>query len=137
MVLSRNYICDMSKTSSSRLENIVESKCPKCHNGKLFINSNPYNFKTIFKMNARCEHCNQTFTPEPRFYDGAMFVSYAFSVMIVASVFIFFTTIFEDAPLVPMITSTNILTFILSPLSFRLSRSVWIHIFVKFDKSKI
>ena len=88
-------------------------------------------------MNDRCNKCNQTFVPEPRFYDGAMYISYAFSVMIVAAVFITFTNLSDDAPLIPMILTTIGITFGLAPMSFRLSRTVWIHIFYNFDKSKV
>ena len=65
-----------------------------------------------------------------------MYVSYAFSVAIVATVFVAFTTLFEDAPLIPMISTTIGAALLLSPLSFRLSRSIWIHLFVTFDKDK-
>ena len=127
----------MSSTSKSRFENIVKSKCPKCHSGYLFIDKNPYHLSQIFKMNDRCSHCNQSFSPEPRFFDGAMYVSYAFSVMIVAIVFITFPSLSDNAPLIPMILTTIGATVLISPLSFRLSRTVWIHVFYNFDKSKI
>lgn len=127
----------MANVSKTRIGNILKSKCPTCQRGYLFKVNNPYKLNSIFKMYDRCENCNQTFTPEPRFYDGAMYISYAFSVMIVAAVFIAFTTISDDAPLIPMILTTIGLTFGLAPISFRLSRTVWIHIFYGFDKSKI
>ena len=130
------YICDMGKASQTRLENILKSKCPTCHSGHLFIDKNPYNLKMIFKMNDKCHHCNQSFSPEPRFYDGAMYVSYAFSVAIVAIVFVAFTTLYDDAPLIPMIITTVGAAILLSPISFRLSRSIYIHVFYSFDKTK-
>jgi len=126
----------MPNASSTRFENIIKSKCPKCHIGYLFKNKNPYNFKAIFKMNDRCSNCRQSFSPEPRFYDGAMYVSYAFSVIVLAFVFIFFNIFFKDPPLLTMIFTTISTAFLLSPISFRLSRSIWIHVFYKFDKSK-
>ena len=88
-------------------------------------------------MNKRCSNCDQSFAPEPRFYDGAMYVSYAFSVAIVASIFIGFNVLIEKPTMTPMLISTFALTIGLSPLSFRLSRSIWIHIFYGFDKSKV
>jgi len=127
----------MANTSKTLLENILKSKCPTCHSGYLFKDKNPYHLKMIFEMNKECEHCKQTFTPEPRFYDGAMYISYAFSVMIVAAVFIIFTNVYNDAPLIPMILTTIVAAFGLSPLSFRLSRTVWFHVFYHFDKTKV
>ena len=127
----------MAKTSNSRFENILKSKCPKCHSGYLFKSKNPYNFKQMFEMNDKCEHCNQSFTPEPRFYDGAMYVSYAFSVAIVISCFTAFNVLTEDVPLIPLIVTTIVMTFGLSPLSFRLSRSIYAHILMKFEKDRV
>ena len=54
--------------------------CPKCGQGKLFKNPNPYNFKTIADMPDNCPHCNLSFMPEPGFYYGAMFMSYVVTV---------------------------------------------------------
>jgi len=126
----------MSKTSKNRFQNIVMCKCPACHTGKLFKNSNPYNLKMLFDMHNRCEHCNQNFNPEPSFYYGAMYVSYAFSVAIFASVFVGFNVLTDDMPLIPMTLTTILLAVGLSPLNFRLSRSVWAHFFMRFDKEK-
>lgn len=127
----------MKKTSKTLLGNILKSKCPTCHTGYLFSNKNPYNLGKIFKMNDFCSNCHQNFSPEPRFYDGAMYVSYAFSVIIVATVFVSFTTIYEDAPLIPMILTTVGSAVLLSPISFRLSRSVWIHLFFTKKREKV
>ena len=87
-------------------------------------------------MYDRCENCNQSFSPEPRFYDGAMYVSYAFSVAIVMIAFIAFNIFYENVPLLPMIFTTIGSALVLSPVSFRLSRSVWIHIFYTFNNPK-
>ena len=127
----------MVKTSKNRFENILKSKCPKCHSGYLFKNKNPYNLKKMFEMNDRCEHCQQSFAPEPRFYEGSMYVSYAFSVAIVVTVFTAFNILMDDVPLLPLIVTTITAAVGLSPLSFRLSRTVWIHFFYTFDKSKV
>jgi len=121
----------------TRLGNILKCKCPRCHSGYMFIEKNPYNLKMMFKMNDRCAHCNQSFSPEPRFYEGAMYVSYAFSVAIVISCFVAFNVLTDDVPLIPLIITTISMAFGLAPLSFRLSRSVWIHLFYSFDKSKV
>ena len=127
----------MTNTSSTRFENIIKSKCPTCHSGYLFKDNNPYNLKMMFKMNKECAHCQQTFAPEPRFFDGAMYVSYAFSVAIVISCFVAFNVLTDDVPLIPLITTTILLAFGLSPVSFRLSRSIYIHVFYGFDKTKV
>lgn len=128
----------MSKgTSKTRIENILKSKCPKCHTGRLFKDKNPYNLKMMFEMNDCCSNCGQSFAPEPRFYEGAMYVSYAFSVAIVVANFVAFNVLTDDVPLIPLIVSTILLAFGLSPVSFRLSRTIWIHLFYSFDPNKV
>lgn len=127
----------MANKSKTLLENILKSKCPTCHSGHLFKDKNPYHLKMIFEMNKECEHCKQTFTPEPRFYEGAMYVSYAFSVAIVISCFVAFNVLTDDVPLIPLISTTIILAFGLAPVSFRLSRTIWIHLFYSFDKTRV
>lgn len=54
--------------------------CPKCGEGKLFKNPNPYNIKMIGDMPDHCPNCHLAFMPEPGFYYGAMFMSYVVTV---------------------------------------------------------
>lgn len=110
-------------------------RCPKCHQGKLFINSNPYNLKEVEKMNDQCPVCGQDFVIEPGFYFGAGYVSYA---MVVATVIAFliggyFTLGIDITILFISLVATIVL---LTPVMFRLSRSVWIHFFVGENSTK-
>lgn len=123
----------MGKQSKNKLENILKCKCPRCYSGYMFEEHNHYNLKKLFALNEKCEACDLTFAPEPRYYDGAMFVSYALSVAIVITMFVAFNVLFEAPNLIVMISSTIGLAALLSPLTFRISRGIWIHIFFKFD----
>ncbi|WP_424964423.1 DUF983 domain-containing protein [Ekhidna sp.] len=38
------------------------------------------------KMHKKCPNCSQSLEPEPGFYTGAMYVSYAFQVAIIIAV---------------------------------------------------
>jgi len=127
----------MPKQSSSRLENVLKCKCPKCHSGYMFKEKNAYRLKKLFALKDACDVCNLPFCPEPRYYDGAMFVSYGFSVAIVITAFTLFNFFLENANLNVMIGSTIGLAVIVSPLSFRISRSVWIHFFFSFDPDRL
>ena len=101
----------------------------------MFEERNAYKLKKLFKLNENCEVCNQAFSPEPRYYDGAMYVSYGFSVAIVITMFVAFNILFEDPNLDLMMGVTITIAVLLSPLSFRISRSIWIHFFFHFDET--
>ena len=101
-------------------------KCPKCARGSLFVNPNPYVMKTMASMHAECPHCHISFHQEPGFYWGAMFVSYALT-----SGLVFFNTIwiylaFGWDMWAHMIINVGLI-LLLSPLSFRISRALWLN----------
>lgn len=123
----------MKIQSNNRLENILKCKCPKCHSDYMYHNHNPYHLKELFVMKDYCKVCDQPFAPEPRYYDGAMFVSYGISVAIFASVIVVFNVLFSEPNFYIMIGVIIGLAVLLSPLTLRISRSIWIHLFFKFD----
>ena len=72
----------------TKLYSIFNGTCPQCHEEKMFKSNNPYKLKTIFDMHENCPNCGQKFTPEPGFYYGAMYVSYAFGVAFFVAVWV-------------------------------------------------
>lgn len=58
---------------------VLKGKCPRCRKGDIFPHP-PFNYLKFYKMHENCPECGQTFHPEPGFYFGAMYISYAFSV---------------------------------------------------------
>ena len=122
--------------SESKFTAIMKGKCPKCYQGQMFKNKNPYNPKTILDMNEKCDNCGQEFTPEPGFYYGAMYVSYALGVAVFVAVIVAYLVLApETSPGIMFATVVGAL-LILAPVSFRLSRKLWLHIFVKYDPPK-
>jgi uncharacterized protein (DUF983 family) len=99
----------------------------------MYTNTNPYHLKQLFGMKDHCEVCSQPFAPEPRYYDGAMFVSYGISVGIIVCVIIVFNILFEEPNFNIMIGLIISLAILLSPLTLRISRSIWIHLFFRFE----
>jgi len=106
-------------------------KCPRCRKGDLYIK--PFNVKEPVKMPERCEVCGQKTMPEPGFYYGAMFISYILTgwiaLIIVGGCMYFLDFSVNQAFLVLIVVAILSYFFVL-----RLSRSVWIHIAVKYDK---
>lgn len=116
--------------NNTLLQSIVKQQCPSCRSERMF-NAPAYSMK-FGSMHEKCPNCSQSLEPEPGFYTGAMYVSYAFQVAIVVSVIVATRVLnFEGAVswYVGWIGGINLVLF---PLIYRLSRSVWIHIFVPF-----
>jgi hypothetical protein len=80
-------------------------------------------------MNKQCPHCQVNFEREPRFFDGAMYISYALSVgLFLISAFIiymFFHPISENVYMIAIISEV----VLLYPLMFRYSRIFYLYAF--------
>lgn len=104
--------------------------------GDIFLDNNPYHLKNMSKMHARCSECNQNFEPEPNFYFGAMYVSYAYTVALFVAVYII-VEVFLGLGMWAMLGALGGVLVLLSPLLFRLARITWLSIFVHYDKEAI
>jgi hypothetical protein len=85
-------------------------------------------------MNSKCGHCEVEFEPEPGFYQGAMFVSYALSVIYIGVVcLLVFLLGFTQGWV--FITSCISVLVLLIPFTFRFSRIIYLYLFggIKFD----
>lgn len=85
-------------------------------------------------MHAHCHHCGQSFDPEPGFYQGAMYVSYALTLGITFPVGLLLLFVLN----VNLFVVLGVLTFlllVLLPVIFRLSRLVWLHLFIRYRPS--
>lgn len=112
----------------SKLTAMVEGRCPQCREGKMF----KYPFWRVDKfseMNENCPVCGLKFEIEPGFWFGAMFVSYAntIALLVILGVSVFY--IFNDPPVLYYIIPVTILSLITVPFNFRISRSVFLHLF--------
>ena len=90
----------------------------------------------FMKMNDRCDFCGQSFMPEPGYYFVAMFVSYGLNAGFFIAVWVAMIILMDEVSLTAMIIALLIIIFGLLPITFRLSRVLWIYIFVRYDESK-
>lgn len=111
---------------------ILRLKCPRCHEGDLFVTRNAYNFKRMLDMPDRCPVCNQDFRIEPGFYSGALWVSFPLVMLISVPLWIIVFW-FADLSFDMMFLMFGLLIFGLQPLIMRYSRAIWINVFVKYD----
>lgn len=114
------------------VSSVFRMTCPKCRQGEMFIK--PMKLSKPLQMHKRCSVCGQSFEPELGFYYGAMFISYVFiafiSLLIVGSCVYFLKLSVE--------VSFGILIAFLALIfiwNLRFSRSLWIHIVIKYDPS--
>lgn len=119
---------------STKLYSIVSGTCPRCHQGELFINKNPYKLDGWDKMHTDCPVCKLHYEREPGFFQGAMYVSYALGVALSVGVVII-NILMGFNPLYYIISNTTAL-IVLAPLLFRWSRSLYLNIFIKYEIAK-
>lgn len=130
------YLCTVM--NKSPLYSVITGTCPRCHEGRVFLYKNPYNLSHIMEMHDSCPQCGLSFKPEPGFYFGATYVSYALAVAIVVTIGV------GMSPWVPFFKNFELYAAvmigsvtILAPFIFRLSRHGWLKIFNKYDKDAI
>lgn len=113
------------------MKSIFTYRCPRCRTTKMFIE--PMKIKDPLAMHEACSNCGQRFEPEPGFYYGAMFISYfisAWILLILALIMVFLIGWSLDS-VKWIIIGIGLLFFL---KTVRLSRSIWIHIIVRFNK---
>ncbi len=119
------------------LVSTLDNRCPRCRTGRIFSSSNPYDLKNTVKMHKECPVCGQPTEIEVGFYYGTGYVSYAvttaFSVFTLIAwwVLIGFST--EDNRFFWWLGLNSVLMILMQPLFMRLSRSLWLSWFVRYD----
>ena len=123
----------MRSWKESKLYSIVTVKCPKCHKGNMFPAGTLYQVTKFDKMYESCPCCNQTFEPEPGYYYGAMFVSYGITTAIFFAVLAALSFFVDEITMTMVLLSITGVVVTLTPIIFRLSRSIWINIFMSYS----
>jgi uncharacterized protein (DUF983 family) len=113
----------------SSVFNLFSNRCPHCQKGHFFVNDNPYS-RQAYTLHEHCDHCGQSYSPEPGFYYGAMYMSYTLSVAMTMVTFWLFIVLLEwDA--MKVLIGLIVLFVVLQPVIFRLSRAMWAHLFIR------
>lgn len=86
-------------------------------------------------MHERCSHCNTKYKIEPSFFYGAMYVSYGLGVAIAVAAFIITYSFLSLDKLTAFFVILGSLV-VLMPINLRLSRNIWINMFMSYDKEK-
>lgn len=117
--------------SKSKLQAVLQNNCPSCREGALFTHSA---LSTKFnKINHRCKNCNANLEPEVGFYYGAMYVSYGINVALMVMMSVLIYTFLDSKDAWTYIIGSITPMVLLFPFTFRLSRSVFLHLFGGLD----
>lgn len=116
----------------NKLYSILTGSCPKCHEESMYVDNNPYKPGHLFKMHERCANCNTKYKIEPSFFYGAMYVSYGVGIAFAVAAFVI-TKLFLGAGLITAFIAITATMVLFMPVIIRLSRNIWINIFIKYD----
>ena len=116
------------------LYSIVKSKCPRCNEGDLWVKKNAYSLG-FDKMHETCSSCGLKYDMEQGFWYGAMYISYAFGVMITVVVVIALSVL-TNYSLTIKLAASFVALVLFMPLIFRYSRNIWLSIFVRYKTDK-
>jgi len=116
----------------SKLYSIFNNKCPKCQEGDFFINSSPFKIKNNIKIYEKCSNCGLKYMIEPSFFYGAMYVSYALTVAFAIAIFVICHLV--SLSLITTLIAIVISLVVLTPITMRISRILYINMFVHFEK---
>jgi hypothetical protein len=125
------------KANRGYLPSVLSCRCPRCREGKLFQHGTSLNFRKNMLMHKTCPVCEQPTEIEVGFYYGTSYVSYALTVALsVASLIAWWVIVglsVNDNRFFYWLGFNAVLLLMLQPWLMRLSRSLWISWFVRYD----
>ncbi|MEZ5015827.1 MAG: DUF983 domain-containing protein [Flavipsychrobacter sp.] len=117
---------------------MLQMKCPNCRKGHMFSNKSIFPLSKLLKMPERCNVCGQEFELEVGFYYGTGYVSYALTVGLFLFNFVWYSLIFgisyKDNSIFYYLGSSIAIVTLLQPWIMRISRVLYLNIFVKYGK---
>jgi uncharacterized protein (DUF983 family) len=116
---------------------ILNHKCPHCRKGNMFLSDSSYKLKGSMKMYDYCPECGQQMEIENGFYYGTGYVSYALTVAFSVSTFVAWWVLIglsvDDNRVFWWLGTNAFLLLLVQPYFMRLSRTIWLSFFVKFN----
>ena len=100
----------------------------------MYTNKNPYDVTELFSMHENCSNCKTKYKIEPSFFYGSMYVSYGVGIAFAVATFVISFVLLESSINVAIvaIVASQVLFY---PIIVRLSRNIWINLFMNYDKS--
>ena len=116
----------------TKLYGILYGVCPKCHNESMYSERNLYIITETLKINDHCSYCHTKYRLEPSFFYGSMYVSYGVGVAFSVANFVISYLILGTSLMTAFYSIIGTLV-VLMPVIMRLSRNIWINLFMSYD----
>jgi uncharacterized protein (DUF983 family) len=121
------------------LSSILQMKCPNCRKGNMYLNKSIFPLKNMMNMPERCPVCGQKMEIEVGFYYGTGYVSYGLSVAVAVFNIVWYAVLvgfsWKDNSVWWYLGITITMLILLQPLLMRLSRVLYLYMFVKYDSA--
>jgi uncharacterized protein (DUF983 family) len=112
--------------SSSALAGILRRHCPRCRRGGIFA--------ALWEMNDDCPVCGLDFDRgDPGHFTGAMYVSYALAIPLIALLTLIEHLIIPGWSLFRLVVLASLISLPLIPWLWQYSRVIWIYFDRYFD----
>jgi uncharacterized protein (DUF983 family) len=118
----------------TKLYSIIYGACPKCHEESMYMTKNPYVLTDTLKIHHHCSHCYTKYRLEPSFFYGSMYVSYGVGIAFAVAAFVISYLILDSSLNITFLSIIGTLV-VFAPIIMRLSRNIWINLFIHYDKS--
>ncbi|WP_299247946.1 DUF983 domain-containing protein [uncultured Lacinutrix sp.] len=125
----------MSFLKGTKVYSIFTGNCPVCQNESMYTVHNPYKISSTLTMNERCSHCNTKYKIEPSFFFGAMYVSYPVGIFFGGTTFFLSYFLLHLSLAICYVLIVTVMVIAL-PIILRVSRNIWINLFMKYNKTK-
>lgn len=129
----------MSETKPHRgyIATIVQCRCPRCREGKLFRHPLTFRLNRNTDMHDVCPVCGQPTDIEVGFYYGTGYISYLAALLFTIIYFLLWLALigfsFSDNRFLIWIISNSVFLVGLQPWLMRFSRIFWLSCFVDYD----
>ncbi|MEY8848124.1 DUF983 domain-containing protein [Psychroserpens sp. XS_ASV72] len=120
----------------TKIYSIFTGTCPKCQQESMYENKNPYALSDVLKINEKCSYCGTKYRLEPSFFYGSMYVSYAVGIAFAVAAFVI-SYLFLGSSLFTAFMAIVGTMILLGPIIMRLSRNIWINMFMSYDKNLV
>ena len=120
----------------TKLYSILTGSCPKCQQESMYVTKNPYVITETLKIHDHCSHCKTKYRLEPSFFYGSMYVSYGVGIAFALAAFLISFFVFDSSINVTFMSIIGTLV-VFAPIIMRVSRNIWINLFMHYDKSLV
>ncbi len=120
----------------TKIYSIFTGTCPRCQEESMYKTKNPYVLTDVLKINDTCSKCGLRYRLEPSFFYGSMYVSYGVGIAFAVAAFVISHFMFQ-ASLLYSFFAIIVTMIAFGPIIMRISRNIWINMFIGYDKEAI